>query len=227
MSAGTAYLLAGLSFAFAMFVRSWLQNTYRTWSRVPNEYNVTGAHTAAAILKANGADHVQIQAVRGRLTDHYDPVKDILRLSESNFGTTSVAAMAVSAHEAGHALQDHSKDARLTLRRFLVPIAALGSRLGPIVVVAGFMLGSTFVLNIGALLLAGMVVFQLATLPVEFNASKRALEALERLGLSDPEQRAGVEKVLRAAAFTYVAAAATTLAYLGTLVARGRGRFVI
>jgi Zn-dependent membrane protease YugP len=130
--------------------------------------------------------------------------------------------MAVSAHEAGHAMQDASNDLRLRLRRFLVPAAALGSRLGPVIVMAGLFTGSGTILRIGAFLLAGMVVFQLATLPVEFNASKRALNNLRQLGITDPEQEAGTKQVLTAAAFTYVAAAATSIAYFATLFAGSR-----
>ncbi len=227
MSAGLLYLIAGFCFAASFYVKWKLKRTYKQWSRVPNQHGVTGAETAAAILRDNGVNNVEIQRVRGKLTDHYDPVKDILRLSRTNFGERSVAAMAVSAHEAGHALQDASDDLRLKLRKFLVPMAALGSRFGPMVAIVGFMTGSKSILQIGVFLLAGMMIFQIATLPVEFNASRRALNNLERLGLSDPAQRDGVEKVLRAAALTYVAAAATSIAYFATLFARSRSRFVV
>jgi len=227
MSVTVAYFLAGISFVGSWLVKRYLKSTYKKWSRVENQYGVTGAQTAAAILEDHGISGVKLQQVRGRLTDHYDPSKDILRLSQQNWGKTSVSAMAVSAHEAGHALQDFSGDLRLRLRKFLVPLAALGARFGPIVVIAGFMTGSEGILKIGALLLGGMTIFQLATLPVEFNASRRAMESLERLGLSDPEQRDGVEAVLRAAALTYVAAAATSLAYFAMIFARGRGRWIV
>ncbi|MDW3177348.1 MAG: zinc metallopeptidase [Acidimicrobiia bacterium] len=227
MSTGLAYLLAAIAFGGSYLVKWWLKRTYSRWSKVENQYKVTGAQTAAAILQDHGVEGVQLQQVRGKLTDHYDPTKDILRLSQSNWGTTSVAAMAVSAHEAGHALQDHTDDVRLRLRRYLVPLAALGARFGPMVVIAGYLTGSDSILKTGALLLAGMTIFQIATLPVEFNASRRALDSLERLGLSDPAQRDGVEAVLRAAALTYVAAAATSLAYFAMIFARGRGRWIV
>ncbi|MEE9414626.1 MAG: zinc metallopeptidase [Acidimicrobiales bacterium] len=226
MSTGLIYLIAALAFGASYLVKRHLKRTYRKWSAVPNSFGVTGAQTAEAILKERGITHVEIQRVRGKLTDHYDPVKDILRLSKSNHGQTSVAAMAVSAHEAGHALQDASNDLSLRLRRFLVPAAALGSRFGPMVAILGFTLGSGTLLRIGVLLLASMMIFQIATLPVEINASRKAMASLERLGLTDPAQRAGVQKVLTAAALTYVAAAATSIAYFATLFARGRGRFV-
>ena len=226
MSTNLVYLIAAISWGGSWLVKRWLMSTYRKYSQVPNQHGVTGAETAAAILDAQGITNVRIEPVKGKLTDHFDPVKDILRLSASNYGDRSVAAMAVSAHEAGHAIQDARNDMRMRARRFLVPVAALGGRVGPTVVMAGLFTGSGFILRAGALLLAGTMLFQLVTLPVEFNASRRARKNLEALGLSDPEQRQGVERVLRAAAFTYVAAAATSIAYFLTLMAASRGRRV-
>lgn len=226
MSNGFVYVIAAIAYGGSFLVKWWLKRTYQQWSLVPNQYGVTGAQTAAAILQDHGLTHVKITGVRGALTDHYDPAKDILRLSETNYGNTSVAAMAVSAHEAGHALQDASDDFRLKFRRFLVPLAALGGRFGPMVAFVGLMINNGFVLRLGVFLLAGMMLFQIATLPVEFNASRRALANLERLGLTDPEQRSGVRKVLTAAAFTYVAAAATSIAYFAFLLGRSRGSSV-
>lgn len=222
MDTTTVYLIAGAAFLASWLVRRWLQTTYRTWSRIPNSHGITGAQTAAAILAKNNVHNVRIESVKGALTDHYDPEGDILRLSSENFHQTSVAAMAVSAHEAGHAMQDAQNDFRLALRRYLVPIAALGSRLGPMIVFFGFISGSDFMLRLGAFLLAGMVLFQIATLPVEFNASRRALRNLRELGLIDGRQDAGTRKVLRAAALTYVAGAVVSFAYLATLLAQGR-----
>lgn len=227
MSIGLIYLIAAVSFGGSWLVKWWLKRTYKTWHAVRNQFNIDGATTAAAILKNNGVNNVKIQAVRGKLTDHYDPVKDILRLSRTNFATPSVAAMAVSAHEAGHALQDASDDVRLKLRKWMVPLAALGGRFGPMVAIIGFISGSRSILQIGVLLLAGTMLFQIATLPVEFNASRRALRNLEDIGLDDPEQIRGARLVLIAAALTYVAAAATSIAYVATLFARSRSRFVI
>lgn len=222
MDTTTVYLIAGAAFLASWLVKRWLQSTYGKWSQVPNGHGITGAQTAAAILARNGVNNVRIESVKGKLTDHYDPERDILRLSSENFHQTSVAAMAVSAHEAGHAMQDAHRDLRMALRRFLVPIAALGSRLGPMIVFFGFISGSGFLLRLGAFLLAGMLLFQLATLPVEFNASRRALRNLQELGLLAGEQEAGTRRVLNAAALTYVAAAATSIAYLATLMAQGR-----
>lgn len=224
VDASFVYVIAGVSWLGSWLVKRWLMSTYRKYSKVPNQYRVTGAQTAAAILQAQGITNVKIQKVRGKLTDHFDPVKDVLRLSTSNFDNISVAAMAVSAHEAGHAIQDARRDIRMRLRHLMVPIASIGGRFAPMAVMAGFVTQSSFILRLGALLLAATMVFQLLTLPVEFNASKRARKNLEALGLSDPAQRKGVERVLRAAAFTYVAAAATSVAYFLTLMAASQGR---
>ena len=222
MTTTTVYIIAGVAFVGSWLVRRWLAQTYTRWSGIPNAFGLTGAQAAAAILRKNGVDNVRIESVRGRLTDHYDPQKDVLRLSADNFDSTSVAAVAVSAHEAGHAMQDASNDVRLRLRRFLVPVAALGSRIGPIIVMAGLFTGSAAVLRAGVYLLVGMILFQLATLPVEFDASRRAMQDLRELGFTDPEHEDGTRRVLRAAALTYVAAAATSIAYFATLFAGSR-----
>jgi Zn-dependent membrane protease YugP len=188
MSNGAILIMSLIAFGGSWFVKRWLASTYKTWSQVPNTYGVTGAQTAAAILRKKGVSNVKIERVRGKLTDHFDPARDILRLSQSNYDSTSVAAMAVSAHE------------------------------------AGFILGSDLLLRLGAWLLVGTLVFQLLTLPVEFNASKRALSNLQELGLTDPEQVKGTRRVLTAAALTYVAAAATSVAYIATLWMMTQGR---
>ncbi len=227
MNTLTIYLIAGVAFVGSWLVKRWLTSTYNKWSKVPNTHGVTGAQTAAAILQSNGVTSVRIEPVKGRLTDHYDPERDVLRLSATNYASTSVAAMAVSAHEAGHAMQDFTGDWRLRFRRFLVPAAAMGQRFGPIILMVGIVSQSRLILQIGVLLLAGTMLFQIATLPVEFNASRRALRNLRKLGLDDPEQEKGTKRVLTAAAFTYVAAAATSLAYFAALFAGGRrGRAV-
>ena len=224
MSTALVYIVAGVAFGGSWLVKQWLKRTYATWSQVPNTFQITGAQTAAAILKMKGITNVRIERVKGSLTDHYDPTKDILRLSQTNHDSISIAAMAVSAHEAGHAIQDYRDDIRLKLRKFLVPVAAFGGRFSPYLFMGGIFLGSGTLLRWGAFLLVGTLVFQLLTLPVEFNASKRAMDNLEELGFTDPEQREGTRKVLTAAALTYVAAAATSIAYIATIWATTRGR---
>lgn len=224
MTNGAVFIMAIVAFGGSWVVKRWLASTYRKWSQVPNTYRVTGAQTAAAILKMRGVSNVKIERVKGKLTDHFDPARDILRLSQGNHDGVSVAAMAVSAHEAGHAIQDHREDIRLRMRKYLVPFAALGGRFSPWLVGGGFLLGSDFLLRLGAWMLVGTLVFQLLTLPVEFNASKRALHNLQELGLTDPEQVQGTRRVLTAAALTYVAAAATSIAYVATLFMFSRSR---
>lgn len=224
MSNGAVMIMAAIAFGGSWLVKRWLAKTYKRWSQVPNTHGVTGAQTAAAILASRGIRNVRIERVAGKLTDHFDPARDILRLSKSNHDSVSVAAMAVSAHEAGHAIQDYRDDIRLRLRKYMVPIAALGGRFSPWLLGGGFLLGSSTLLRWGAYLMVGTLIFQLLTLPVEFNASRRAMDNLEALGLTDPEQRKGTRQVLTAAALTYVAAAATSIAYIATIWATTRGR---
>ena len=224
MSNTWVYVMAAVAFGGSWLVKQWLKKTYATWSQVPNTYQITGAQAAAAILAKKGIKNVKIERVKGKLTDHFDPAKDILRLSQSNHDSISVAAMAVSAHEAGHAIQDYRDDVRLRLRKYMVPIAAFGGRFSPYLLMGGFMTGSSLFLRLGAFLMVGTLIFQLLTLPVEFNASRRALANLEELGFTDPEQLEGTRKVLTAAALTYVAAAATSIAYIATIWATTRGR---
>lgn len=224
MSNTFVYIMVAVAFGGSWLVKRWLKSTYAKWSQVPNTFQLTGAQTAAAILKMKGITNVRIERVHGSLTDHFDPAKDILRLSLTNHDSVSVAAMAVSAHEAGHAIQDHREDVRLRLRKFMVPVAAFGGRFSPYLFMGGFLLGSDALLRWGAFLLVGTLVFQLLTLPVEFNASRRAMTNLEALGFTDSEQRDGTRKVLTAAALTYVAAAATSIAYIATIWATTRGR---
>lgn len=224
MSNAAVYIMAAVAFGGSWLVKRWLKTTYATWSQVANTHRITGAQTAAAILQMKGITNVKIERVKGKLTDHFDPARDILRLSQTNHDSISVAAMAVSAHEAGHAIQDYRDDIRLRLRKYMVPVAAFGGRFSPYLLMGGFFTGSSTLLRWGAFLMVGTLVFQLLTLPVEFNASRRALANLEELGFTDPEQREGTRKVLTAAALTYVAAAATSIAYIATIWATTRGR---
>lgn len=223
MSNTTIYIIAGLAYAASWLVKRWLNATYKKWSAVPNSAGVTGAQTAAAILASKGIRNVKIERTPGKLTDHFDPARDILRLSKTNHDSISIAAMAVSAHEAGHAIQDYREDIRLRLRKYIAPIAALGGRFSPWLVIGGMLLQADTLLRWGTFLLLGTIVFQLLTLPVEINASKRAMDNLEELGLSDPEEKKGTQRVLTAAALTYVAAAATSIAYVATLFVMMKG----
>jgi uncharacterized protein len=195
-------------------VQMYLRSTYGRWERVANASGLTGADTARAILRANDLHDVKVEPVPGQLTDHYDPRTKTVRLSEAHFRVPSVAGSAVAAHEVGHALQHARAYAPLQMRSALVPVAQIGSSLGPWIVIGGFMLGATGLIQIGIILFAAAVLFQLVTLPVEFDASRRAVVEMERLGLATSADVGGSRQVLNAAALTYVAAAAASVAYL-------------
>ncbi len=197
-----------------MLIQMWLKGTYGRWSKVRNTANLTGAEVARAILDANGIHNVEVEPVKGQLTDHYDPRAHKVRLSEGNYGQASVAAMAVAAHEVGHAIQ-HAKDYQpLAWRTAILPVANIGSGLGPWLVIGGVFLNFFNLAVIGLLLFAAAALFQLVTLPIEFDASRRALGQMQRLGYATSDDTGGSRKVLTAAAMTYVAALASTVAWL-------------
>lgn len=208
------FILFIATLALTMGVQLWLRNTYGRWDRVANASGLTGADTARAILRANGLDDVKVEAVPGQLTDHYDPRSRTVRLSEAHFKLPSVAGAAVAAHEVGHALQHAQSYGPLQVRSALVPVASIGANFGPWIVIAGFALGMAGLIQVGIVLFGAAVLFQLVTLPVEFDASRRAVVEMQRLGLATPADVGGSRQVLNAAAMTYVAAAAASIAYL-------------
>ncbi len=211
------YLLIGLvAFVASLAIQGWLKNTYATWMKRPNAAGLSGADVARAILQANGIADVNVVAVQGQLTDHYDPTKKVVRLSADNFRSASVAGMAVAAHETGHALQHARAFAPLSWRAAILPAANIGSQFGPMLAVFGLFLGAAGrpLLTVGIGLFAAAVVFHLVTLPVELDASRRAMVQLKQLGLVTADDQTGARRVLTAAAMTYVAAAATAIAYL-------------
>ena len=209
------YLIIGIvSFVASLAIQGYLKSTYGKWMRVENTAGLTGAETARAILHANGLDDVKVEAVKGQLTDHYDPRTKTVRLSEGNYGHKNVSGMAVAAHEVGHAIQHAKAYGPLQIRTAILPAANLGSQFGPIAAIFGLMLGVGGLVNIGIILFAAAVLFQVVTLPVEFDASRRALAQMNKLGLATSNDSGGARQVLTAAALTYVAAAATSIAYL-------------
>ncbi len=210
----TYYFIGIVAFGLTMLIQLWLKSTYGKWMKVRNASGLSGAETARAILDANGLNNVKVEAVKGQLTDHYDPKDRVVRLSEGNYGHANVSGMAVAAHEVGHAIQHAKGYAPLQFRSALLPVASIGSQWGPILAIMGIFLQFSGLLQIGVFLFAGAVLFQLVTLPVEFDASRRAMVQLDQLGLSTPQDRGGARAVLTAAAMTYVAAAATAIAYL-------------
>lgn len=212
------YLIIALPALLLAFYAQWKVNSaYNKYSRVPNRRGLTGMDAARALLRSAGLQ-IPVEETPGKLSDHYDPGKNVLRLSQGVSRSPSVAALGIVAHEVGHALQDATNYGPLRVRSGLVPIVRIGSWLGPIVFIAGFLLsqvtGSTLVAWIGLFLFAGTVVFALVTLPVERNASKRALEILGGYGLADGAELAQTKQVLDAAALTYVAALAQSLSTL-------------
>jgi len=187
-------------------IASWnVSSTYRRFSRVMNSRGVAAQDVAAQILQRSGIYDVRIERVRGNLTDHYSPHEKVLRLSDNVYGSTSVAAIGVAAHECGHAIQHHVGYAPLKLRSASVPIANFGSKLYWPIILIGLLMGYMELAQIGILLFAVVVFFQLVTLPVEFNASRRALAILSGNNILLEEEMRGARKVLTAAALTYVA----------------------
>lgn len=207
-------LLFVVTLVLTFGVQIYLRRTYGKWEKVANTSGLTGAETARAILDANGLQNVNIEPVRGMLSDHYDPRTRTVRLSEAHFSKPSVAGSAVAAHEVGHAIQHAKAYAPLQWRSALVPVASIGSNFGPLIVVFGFMFSALGLVQIGLILFAAAVIFQFITLPVEFDASRRANVEMQRLGIATTGDISGSKQVLNAAALTYVAAAASSLAYL-------------
>lgn len=212
------YGIAGLVYLFSFAVQRKLKSTYARWSQVRNLRNKPGGVVARTILDTNGLQSVRVDPVRGTLTDHYDPRVKQVRLAEANYAQPSVAAMAVSAHESGHALQDAEDYRPMELKMALVPVANAGARFGLPAAILGSFMGLPILVQLGILGYAGSILLTFLTLPVEFNASRRALAQLETLGLVSEEGRAGVLEVLRAAAMTYVAGVASSAGYLIYLV---------
>lgn len=188
--------------------------TFRRYSGVRSAQGYTGAQAAEAVLRAHGVRDVRIERVSGHLTDHFDPRSNTIRLSDSVYGSASVAAMGVAAHEAGHAVQYAVGYGPIKLRNAIIPVCNLGSQLSMIFIVLGMILYIQPLFAVGILLFSLAVVVQLVTLPVEFNASRRALQTLESAHLLDDGELGGARKVLSAAAMTYVAALLVSLAQL-------------
>jgi Zn-dependent membrane protease YugP len=193
---------------------------FAKYSRVATTRGLTGAEVAGELLSRAGIADVAIEPARGMLTDHYNPATKRLALSEGVFNSTSVAAVGVASHEAGHAIQHAHHYGPLWLRSALVPTANIGSSLGYMIMLVGLMLASSRAVWIGALLFSAVIAFQLVTLPVEYDASARAKALLVKYGLVSPAEHAGIDKVLDAAALTYVAAAVSSLATLAYFLVR-------
>ena len=223
----TYWLFMIPGFILTMLAQVYVSSTYRKWSRIPVSSRISGAEASERLIRYKGLYDVKIQGVRGNLSDHYDPRKKILRLSEGVYQGRSVASLAIAAHELGHAEQDQQDYTPLRFRALLVPIVNIGSYLGWILIILGLLIHLPELAWLGVAIFSGGAIFALATLPVELNASARAKRMLTESGLimGSQEQR-GVNAVLNAAALTYVAALFTSilqLLYWTSLVA-GIGR---
>lgn len=209
------YMLIVISALISLFAQFLINSRFSKYSRVRSRSGMTGAQAAEHILQSQGIYDVAIQRVSGKLTDHYDPRNKTLNLSDAVYASTSVAAVGVAAHECGHAIQHARGYAPLSFRSALVPVANIGSQLSWLFIILGiFFGGSHTLIMIGILMFSAAVLFQLVTLPVEFNASGRALKLLSETGILQKDEVSDTRKVLSAAALTYVAAAATAVLQL-------------
>jgi Zn-dependent membrane protease YugP len=214
----------------SLWASSRVNSTFKKYSQQHSIRRITGAQAAQRVLSANGVSGVRIERVSGNLTDHYDPKTNVIRLSDSVHDSTSTAAIGVACHEAGHAVQYAQSYAPIKLRAAIIPVTNFGSRLAMPLILIGILLSafgelSTSLVYLGIACFGLSLVFQLITLPVEFNASRRAMEAIESGNLLTEEEQRGARKTLSAAAMTYVAATAVALAQLLRLIAIfGRGR---
>ena len=209
------YMLIVISALISLFTQFLVNSRFSKYSRVRSRSGMTGAQAAERILQLQGIYDVAIQRVSGKLTDHYDPRNKTLNLSDAVYASTSVAAVGVAAHECGHAIQHARGYAPLSFRSALVPVANIGSQLSWLFIILGiFFGGSHTLIMIGILMFSAAVLFQLVTLPVEFNASGRALKLLSETGILQKDEVSDTRKVLSAAALTYVAAAATAVLQL-------------
>jgi Zn-dependent membrane protease YugP len=208
---------------FAMWASAKVNSTYRKYQNQGNARGITGAQAARTVLDQNGLSHVKIERTQGELTDHYDPANNVIRLSDGVYSSTSTAAIGIACHEVGHAIQYAEHYAPAKIRSAIVPVTNIGSRLAFPLILLGIILGSLYeslwvLIYVGIGCFALSTVFQLVTLPTEFNASRRAVEAIEANGMLYDSEMEGTKKVLTAAALTYVAALAVSLMQLLRLV---------
>ncbi len=206
----STYILVIIAFFLSMFASFGVKATYAKYSKVRNHSAMTGSMAARKILDMNGLYQVRIERVSGNLTDHYDPKANVIRLSESVYDSDSVAAIGVAAHESGHAVQHATNYAPIGIRNALVPVVNIGTSLSMPLFIIGLILGFVQLAYVGVILFSLALLFQLVTLPVEFNASRRAIKILDSGNLLYDDEIKGAKKVLTAAAMTYVAATAST-----------------
>lgn len=214
-----SYIIFVLPFLIlSMIASARVNSSFKEYSKVLSNRGLTGAQAAFEILRYYGISDVRIERVSGNLTDHYDPKSNTIRLSDNVYNSTSVASIGVACHEAGHAAQYAESYLPIKLRQFVFPVASFGSRLGFPLAIIGFFLNFEPLAIAGVIFFAFAVVFQFVTLPVEFNASKRALQVIGETDILDIEEKSGAKKVLTAAAMTYIAALAVSIGNLLRLI---------
>lgn len=206
----TTYILVIFAFLLTLFASFGVNSTFSKYSKNLNSRGLTAADAARRILNSHGLSNVNVEYVSGKLSDHFDPRANVVRLSDSTYNSTSVAAIGVAAHECGHAIQYATGYAPIKLRNSIVPVVNIGNALSMPLFFIGLILGMTNLAFVGAMLFGLVLLFQLITLPVEFNASRRALKILDTSDLLYGDELKGAKKVLTAAAMTYVAAVAST-----------------
>ncbi len=225
-------LLVVPTLILSVWAQVMVKSTFAKYSKIPSSRAITGVDAASLLLKSNNIRDVKVERIAGSLTDHYSPMEKVLRLSQPVFGSTSIAAVGVAAHEAGHAIQHAVHWSPLALRSTLVPVANIGSRIGPWLAIIGLAIPpsssysgiSDLLFRIGILLFGGAVLFYVITLPVEINASRRAIVVLRANNVLTEKELNGVKKVLTAAALTYIASALTAIASLLRLILLSRRR---
>lgn len=203
---------------FALYAQSQVSSNYNRYSQVFSSRGMTGRDVARLILDQNGLQNIQIEQIQGNLTDHYDPRAGVVRLSQGVYNSTSIAAIGIASHECGHAVQHAQHYAPLVFRNAIIPITNIGSQAAVPILLIGFLLNSTTLIWLGIIGYSLMALFQLITLPVEFNASSRALQIIDQNQILTAEEHVGAKKVLNAAAMTYVAALVSALAQILRLV---------
>lgn len=224
------YILLIPAIIFTIYAQAKVKNAYRKYSGIANNRGITGMQAARRILDANGLQHVRIEMTPGTLSDHYDPRDCVMRLSAGVYNDSSIAAVSIAAHESGHAIQHANGYGLLKFRNTIVPVVNFASKMswplliiGLLIASAGSMSTGYLIFDLGVLFFAGVVVFHLVTLPVELNASKRAIVQMQQLGIVGVDEVRGSKKVLSAAAMTYIAALATAvLNLIRLLLIRGR-----
>ena len=201
-----------------------IKKTYSQMAKLPNLRHLTGAEAAYRVLTYYGINNVRIERTQGKLSDHYDPRSNVIRLSPEVFSGSSIASVGIACHEAGHAAQHAQNYAPIKIRNTVLPVANIGSSMGFAIAILGYFMGFELLVNVGIILFAAVVVFQLVTLPIEFNASRRAIRVIDETNMLDDSELPKAKKVLRAAAMTYVASLLVSIMSLLRLILRTNRR---